>query len=583
MHSTPRRLGIVRFLYTQNPFYLLSTGLVLYGLHVSFGAEGVGDFDRWALLASLCGYTLLTAVTAVLVIRLGKVWDDARSLLLILCLLFLAVSTCMDEFCNTQPELAPKLAGLGFLFSAAVSEGVLRFSPIRLPLLFRAPYYLILGLFFVYPLAVSPEITQLGEPPIRWRLLLFPALCGLAFLTLTPAARRGPRYASRSGAPWPWPLFPWSLFFFLALGVGLRSFLLCVSFDRNQGMDTIFGGYFLTPLLLALAVVVVEIMRRHDEPEMQGVVMLLAPLLLPLSARWSRIDSASDAFYHEVTGTYGSPLWLTLLALAAFYAYGMRRRAPLAETGLTFSLLALCFVGRETDGLQTLVAPQWLPLLALSGVQAALAARRRTTGRYLAASLSLAAAGYVLLRQTDYAELALPIVVHGVLLAILTIGATRSGELAGFLRTISSIGIAGLAIASVLWSGELWTNGDWLKELRPGLVASNSESLAAELQLIYLTGMALLALGYWRLTRERCALAAGGANLCLEYACQGWWLSGLLLERLGPRGFATLAAGTLCFLIAALISAAKGGLLAVLWRKTRRYWTTALATPSVRA
>jgi hypothetical protein len=576
MHSTSPRLNIVRFLYTQNPFYLLSTGLVLYGLHVAFGADGVGDFDRWALLGSLCGFTLLGAVTAVLVIRLGKVWDDARSLLLILCLLFFAISISLDEFCNTHPGLAPQVALLAFLFSAAVSEGVLRCSEIRLPLLLRAPYYLILGVFFAYPLVVSPEITHVGDAAIRWRLLLFPAVCGLAFLTLLPAARRGARYVAGSGTPWPWPLFPWSLFFFLAVGVGLRSFLLCVSFDRNQGMNSIFSGYFLAPLLLALAVVVMEIARTHRQRKVQAVVLFCAPLLLLLSARWSPAGSASEVFYREVTATYGSPLWLTLLALAAFYIYGIRRRAPLAETGLTLSLLALSVVGRESEGLYTLAAPQWPPLLVLSAVQAAGAMQRRTTGRYLAAALSLCATVFVFLRQTDHAEFALPLVVHALLLAILAIGAAGRDELARLLRTMGAVGLGGLGVASVIWSGEAWMQGGWLNQMWPGLVSRSAASMAAEFQMIYLAVMALAALGYWHMTRERCALAAGGLNLTLEYGCQGWWLSGLLLERLGSRAFAALAAGTLCFLIAAIISAAKGGLMGLVWRWVVRHWRASL-------
>ena len=35
--------GVARFLYTHNPFYLISTGLVLYGLQSVYGEMDVND------------------------------------------------------------------------------------------------------------------------------------------------------------------------------------------------------------------------------------------------------------------------------------------------------------------------------------------------------------------------------------------------------------------------------------------------------------------------------------------------------------------------------------------------------------
>src|SRR5438046_5002546 len=95
--------GILRTLYTNNPFYLISAGLMLYGLHVSFRPADGQLINPWALMASLCGYAVVLAGTAYLIIRAGKVWEDARSIVLVLLLIVIAVSVSFDEMINTSP------------------------------------------------------------------------------------------------------------------------------------------------------------------------------------------------------------------------------------------------------------------------------------------------------------------------------------------------------------------------------------------------------------------------------------------------------------------------------------------------
>src|SRR5690349_20314333 len=82
---------IGRLLYTHNPFYLISAWMVFSGLRASFPTSS-SLINVWALSLCLIGYTVLLTVTAVLVIRIGKVWDDARSLFLLIVLMLLGIS-----------------------------------------------------------------------------------------------------------------------------------------------------------------------------------------------------------------------------------------------------------------------------------------------------------------------------------------------------------------------------------------------------------------------------------------------------------------------------------------------------------
>jgi hypothetical protein len=68
-------------------------------------------------------YTLLLAVTACLLVRYVGVWDDVRTVMQLVVLMFLATSVTFDEVLARDPMrgVACYLGGLGF--AAAVSEG----------------------------------------------------------------------------------------------------------------------------------------------------------------------------------------------------------------------------------------------------------------------------------------------------------------------------------------------------------------------------------------------------------------------------------------------------------------------------
>src|SRR6478735_6774986 len=122
-HGRPR--GLVGWLYTSNPFYVLSADLVFMGLRMSLDPSGK-TFETGALLLALVGYTLLLATTACLLIRLGGVWDDARTILLLVVAMFLAISITFDETLAGKPDLGRACFLGGLVFAVLVSEALLR-------------------------------------------------------------------------------------------------------------------------------------------------------------------------------------------------------------------------------------------------------------------------------------------------------------------------------------------------------------------------------------------------------------------------------------------------------------------------
>ncbi len=249
--------NLIRWIYSNNPFYVISAGLVFLGLRASFASDGK-PFETGILMLGLAGYTVLLAATACVLIRLGQVWDDLRTIMLLVVLMFLAISVSFDYTLVENPELGLACYLGGLTFAVAVSESLLRGTGLRLPALYRVPYYLILGLFFAYPILLGRLSPDPDSPELQWALFGFSTVAGLGFLTLLPAIRRGPSYVAKNGSPWRWPLYPWVLFGLLALSVVARSYSVCVSFHFVLKSRTIFGPYVLVPFLLCIVVLLLE-------------------------------------------------------------------------------------------------------------------------------------------------------------------------------------------------------------------------------------------------------------------------------------------------------------------------------------
>lgn len=545
----PRRgsQGLVFRLYTSNPFYVISADLVFVGLRMSFNTQG-RTFETWALMLGLAGYTLLLAATAILLIRRGKVWDDARSLLLLVVMMFLAMSVTFDNTLNTNPALGKSCVLGGLLFAVAVSEGLLRGIRLALPAGFRAPYYLILSLFFLYPLGLQPWLSQPEGSALQWALFGFPTLAGVFFLTLLPAVRRGSRYVAGNGSPWIWPLYPWALFGLLALAVCARASYLCVSFhfvDRTpqETANSIFAPYFLIPFLFALNLLLLEaglVARSRGTLKTALVVPLGLLVLAMLGYRDEPVYQRFLTLF--TTGLGGTPLYLTTIAATAFYGYAAFRAVPWAWGGLIGSFAALAVIGPATMNLSGLRTPEVAPILMIALLETYHAYRRRASWRAL-----VAAAGYVaalaLVLPAGMPIVRTFLVLQLALVAVLTLGAIFDDPLGRLLQQVGALALFVLGGAAIL--------GD------PRLVADLPQGF---LDLYALLTVAV-AVGYGLLVGNKLYFGEAGAVLALWSTVVGW--RGYLLLRQVIAGLDLIAWGLLFFLLAALISLKKAGVLSL--------------------
>jgi hypothetical protein len=535
---------LLRRVCTNNPFYVLSAGLFLAGLWASFGAQSEA-VQTWALMGGLAGYTLLLAVTACLLVRFGNVWDDVRTVLLLIVLMFLATSVTFDEVLVLDPArgLACYLGGL--LFAVAVSEGLLRGIRLRLPGWFRLPYYLILALFFLYPLALSPLVNRPHGEALLWGLFGFSTAAGLVFLTLLPAVRRGPESVRDNGSPWGWPLYPWVLFGVLGFAVPGRAFLLCWSMHLLGGVDhdrLIFGPYFLVPFGLAVAALLLERGLVTGTRGVLGWALALPAGLVALAL----VGHRDDSVYREFLGVFtarlgGDPLWVTLLAVAGFYAYAWLRRAPLAAEMLTGALVALAFVGPDTLDSGELVGPEPAPLLAAGVLQLGLGLWRGDSRRCLVGAGTLVVvAALAFPGGSEVSPLRALIAFHGLLAAVLLVGAAFDDGLGRRLR------LAGAALALAACLGVLFGPMD--------------AGVPAWALLAYPVGMAVLMAGYGLWLRFPLALAVSALVLSLWLSAAGW--RGYSSLRRVVAGLDQIALSLVLLALAILISLGKSGVLA---------------------
>lgn len=571
---------------TKNPFYAISAALVLLGLWISFGNE-TEELDNWLLMGGLTAYTLLLALTAMLLVRYLKLWDDARTVMLLVVLMFLATSVTFDHLLIVEQERGTVFYLLGLSLSVVVSEMLLRGTKLRLPALYRVPYYLFLMLFFLYPIFVRSlrdpgEVFQ-GEQ-LMWGLFGFSTAAGLIFLTLLPALWRGAEYVRGNGSPWPWPLFPWSLFVVLAIAVSGRAVLMCwslhplgaVRFDR-----LIFGPYFLIPLGFALTVLFLELGLSLAQTTMVRIGLLLPLLLIGLALvghspadpvyrllrvmtvsigdfrAFDEVRQEADPVYSEFLRLYtdrlgADPLFVALVLAASFYFYAAARRVPMALEALAAVLASMALIGTTSlkDGL--LSPPEPGPLLAPAAILLLLGIRQRSVWNLLRAAVCLAAvlALAVPLPETAIAGMRGAIFVHLSVLAMLVLGAL-SRDVAGMsLRRIGAVFLLVFALAG----------------MHPSLLP---EGIPWALPIVYPLCLGIFLAGYGHFLRDSWIL--GMAALVLGYWVFKFGWTAYRAVRGAVKGFDYLVSGLGFFMVGVIVSLGKSGVL-TRWIESRWGW-----------
>ena len=106
---------------------------------------------------------MLLAATAYLLVHHANVWDDARTVLLLVVLMFLATSVTFDRVLVFMPRHGAACNVVGLVFAAVVSEGVIAAALTGFMILvFLGSWRSTLIITVSIPLAVLCSLTALS-------------------------------------------------------------------------------------------------------------------------------------------------------------------------------------------------------------------------------------------------------------------------------------------------------------------------------------------------------------------------------------------------------------------------------------
>jgi hypothetical protein len=453
MSAQKARPPVLTWLYNNNPFYALSAVLMLFAVRSAYGELRIGYINCWIMMGVLAVYTAVLATIAVLIVRRGKVWEDARSILLLLLVLFLAVSVSADDLFvkSESPAGSALLLLCGYVFSALVTEIVLRGAQIRLGTAYRLPLHSLLALFYVAPWWCSRHLPPGSLTTLQWSVFLFPVAAAALLLTLLPAIRRGPSYVYNNGTPWTWPLFPWTAFGMIIAAVALRTFALCMTFGpegpiwnygpnggRSISFDTMWGPYFLVPPALAVLTLLLEAGLVTKNERLVRRVLFATPLLLLLAIPVSN-GPVFRGFLATFTATLGSPIWLAAWLQLAFFVWARCRRVSGSGNAALATLTLLSLIGPHTLSLRTLTNPQPLPLLAVGLVLSVAAVRERSSWLGTLSAMVLTFAVWLVLPETALPGFRVTVCYHLLWATVIVLGLACHDRFASALRLIGAL------------------------------------------------------------------------------------------------------------------------------------------------
>jgi hypothetical protein len=237
----------------------------------------------------------------------------------------------------------------------------------------------------------------------------------------------------------------------------------------------------------------------------------------------------------------GDPVYCTLLATAAFYAYASIRRVSGAVEALTAALAALTCVHPDILVVRDL-APQPAPLIAAATLLLGLGILRRRSWRCLLGALGLVAGmALALPGDVDMSFYRWAIAFHIVLLVVMIVATAFDDDLARLLRFIGPF-LTLLACLGVMLVPFTPPAGvpTWLIGIYPPVMA------------VMLAGY-----GIWRWHPPTLAIA-GLIFVCWSLA-SGWQVYRVCRQLV--VGLDYLAVSLLVFMLAILVSLGKAGLL----------------------
>jgi hypothetical protein len=383
-----------KWLYNANPFYLISTFLILYAQTVIFNTSNL-DLNTAISVGVIVVFTSLLACAAVLILRLGKVWNDLRSIALIITVLLFVLSVSLDRIVMDGLQSGLLWQGACLLFALSIAHIIYRELKIHLSKSFVIVFCALLGLFFLYPSLPAYLVNEnISNPiPAIRTVLLFPVLSSILFLFLIPAARQGITAVKKNPTPWRWPLCPWVIFVILWLCAGFRTYLMTISFYGGKGvgpyskLETGFNIYMLIPLVFSACVLLVEYGIANRKQWVQNLALVGPVLFFLMAIPLLATPRPYYLFLEAVLGENGNPFIFAATGAVVFYIYALFRRIKYTEISLAAVLLLISLGEIKLGMIHSIGIASWIPVAVTASVFALVALmHRNSTSNFISLS-----------------------------------------------------------------------------------------------------------------------------------------------------------------------------------------------------
>lgn len=355
-----------KHLYSNNPFYVISAALVLYGLF-SMLAENFGKEHPLLLMGGLILYTSLIGGAAIFVVRYARAWDDIRSILLIFTLLLVAATILLDLIALDNYFEGCLAALCLWLFSLFGSRLLINGMGFIVNKCYQIIWAMFLSFFIFWPIIISSYITY-SEPVFCLKTLgvlitLFPIICSGIICLLIWADRQSNEL--QYYGPWSWPWAPHLVFAFLIGGTFLKSWVLHFTYfaDRDLNGHTVLFYYF--PIMYTVSFYLTYLGRVNKNDGVQYVAQYLPLATLMLFWKSSSDNLNAETFF-DVFRMDGALVYMFGLLMALQYGVYWYKKIPGSGFGFFVSLIMVGWIdtGSMQADLLSWSAKNWLWLLA---------------------------------------------------------------------------------------------------------------------------------------------------------------------------------------------------------------------------
>jgi len=395
-------------------------------------------------------------------------------------------------------------------------------------------------MLFLYPAWLGHLSLEHRDQEMSSYVLAFPTIAAVLFVLLLPANRKRGQDVLNNGTPWGWPLYPWSLFVLVGVGIVLRAYAISMSFDPTKSAASGFQLYFLIPLALSWLLLWTE-GADQSKPGRQFIAVVAPLSLLPFALPGPGSSLTQMRYLDLLRSSIGSPIQVTASLLVCYFVYLWYRGIRAAETGLLVCLGVLAFVDPFTVDLKTLAPMNGAPLVAAVVLLALGSVWHKSAIRMGLASVIVIAGLCFAWRDTDFLALHGYLPIHLTFFAIMCLGLLFHDWLGQHIARAVAVVSASACILMLIGYRFAFA------EAPPTIHAATALVVAA------------LSAAYWIKNRRFTDLAAVTVCLAVSVSLVLEQLIGSGLAQLVLQGRRWIAWGFACFAAGLAISLIKGG------------------------